>query len=409
MPNIKSTLTCTMSCVKMSKMKVGIITHYYNSTNYGGNLQAYALVECLHKLGYDVEQICYKTGDDALFCANEKAKTRRCGFMKIFFSVFHSLTHLAYRVIVSKRKKEVLRFNKNSIKHSKVVYQKNTLSNLAEDYDVLISGSDQVWHPNAVCDAYLLNLGEKSKVPYKMSYAASFSVNELTFEQKKYYGKCLNNINAISVREDSAVQLVESICGKGSQMVLDPTLLLSYNNWNIVSSERKMVKKYLFCYFLGSLTMQNSKIRKFAKEKGLKIVSMPFLNSLRQKDTFFGDYKLFNVSPYDFISLIKNAEYVFTDSFHATVFSLIFKKNFFVFNRENYIDMNCRIYSLTDLFDTGDRFCDSKEKCTLEYIESLPPINYDREFPKFEAMKEKSINFLKDNLKKAEEKLNEVD
>jgi len=393
----------------MSRMRIGIITHYFNSSNYGGNLQAYALVECLNELGYDAEQICYKADGDALFRGGENSKTKRCGLVKFLSKGFRSIFRFTHKIIVRKRKKAVLRFNRDSIKHSKIIYDKNTLKDIAKNYDVIITGSDQVWHPHAVCDAYLLNFGDSGKAPYKMSYAASFAVNELTDEQKKYYGKCLSSINAVSVREDSGIKLVASACTKKAETVLDPTLLLSYDSWNGLSSERKVAEEYLFCYFLGPMAIDKSKISRFAKEKGLKIVSMPFLNSIKQKDTFFGDYKLFNVSPADFVSLIKNSEYVFTDSFHATVFSLIFKKDFFVFNRENYVEMNCRIYSLTDLFDAGERFCDSKEKCTLEYISSLPPVNYDKGFPKFEAMREKSINFLKDNLKQAEENLNGID
>ena len=393
----------------MSEIRVGIITHYFNSTNYGGNLQAYALVECIHKLGYKAEQICYKADKSTLFRGSNNIQTKHCGFLKLFSKLFHSFCHFAYKVVVGKRKKTILRFNKESINHSKVVYELNTLNDIVNDYNVLITGSDQVWHPSAVCDAYLLNFSDKCRISYRFSYAASFAVNDLTCEQKIYYNKCLNNLDAISVRENSALRLVATICEKEAQMVLDPTLLLSYEDWNMVSSDLEIANKYVLCYFLGPMSICNSQISQFAKEKGLKVVSMPFLNSIRQRDTFFGDYKLFNVSPNDFVTLIKNAEYIFTDSFHATVFSLIFKKNFFVFNRENYIDMNCRIYSLIDLFDTCDRFCDNKEKCTLEYIKSLPSIDYDREFPKFEAMKKKSINFLKVNLKKAEEKLNVVD
>ena len=188
--------------------------------------------------------------------------------------------------------------------------------------------------------------------------------------------------------------------------MLDPTLLLSREKWDNVCANRKIDEAYIFCYFLGSLSIDYGKIIEFAHKRGLKVVMMPYLTGTSCDDSDFGDYKIYDAAPQDFISLIKYAEYVFTDSFHATVFSHIYKKNFFVFNRAELKSMNDRIYSLTSLFDTQDRFCDTKEKISLKYIEGLPPINYDRPFPKFEEMKEKSINFLKDNLKKAEEKIN---
>ena len=182
-------------------------------------------------------------------------------------------------------------------------------------------------------------------------------------------------------------------------------MLLSLEKWDNICSEQKIGEKYIFCYFLGALSVQNSEITQFAHKRGLKVVTMPYLCGTCHDDSNFGDYKIYDAAPQDFISLIKHAEYVFTDSFHATVFSHIYKKNFFVFNRAGLKSMNDRIYSLTSLFNTQERFCDTKEKETLEYIENLPPIDYSNPFLKLEEMKEKSIEFLKINLKKADENI----
>ena len=202
--------------------------------------------------------------------------------------------------------------------------------------------------------------------------------------------------------------MLQPLVDKKVEWVLDPTLLLSREDWDNICSVNKIEERYVFCYFLGELSLSNKKIIEFARSKNLKVVSMPYLAWTSKRDSNFGDYKIYDATPPDFISLIKHAEYVFTDSFHATVFSHIYHKNFFVFNRAGLKSMNDRIYSLTSLFDTQERFCDTKEKISLHYIEGLPPIDYGKTFPKFEAMKEKSINFLKENLKRAEEKINGI-
>lgn len=392
----------------MSKLTVGIITHYYKSLNYGGNLQAYALTYLLNFKGVNAQQICYTKSE------NIKHKSL---IVKIFNPVKVSryvLRKIYCRVEDRKHKNDlilrrnaILKFNSECIKHTDKVCGRTNAQEFVNDFDVFIVGSDQVWNPLWCDDVFLLNFVPQDKI--KLSYAAGVSARELTSKQVDMFKQALKTYTAISVRESNGVKLLQPLTNKKVENVIDPTLLLTANEWDKICSSEIVDQKYIFCYFLGGVGKYKKLITKFAKKNNLKIVNLPHLCGYQFSDERFADYKLYEVSPADFISLIKHAEYVFTDSFHASVFSHIYKRNFFVFNRKGFKAMNDRIYSLTDLFDTGDRFCDSKEKCTLEYIESLPPINYDREFPKFEAMKEKSINFLKDNLKKAEEKLNGVD
>lgn len=389
--------------------KVGVITQYYKSINYGGNLQAYALCFILNNMNCESEQICYaykREKQNNIFWV-----VARKGFGVLFGKVSHKLKALAnkkeiYKSAVLKRK-AFYHFNSELIPHSKIVFTNETIATTKNDYDIFITGSDQVWNIDNYNGAYRLDF-----VPFeknKMSYAAGVSSGKLQQKDKKIFRDTFKSYLAISVREKSAVGALQPLTNLQVEWVVDPTLLLTDKQWNEVCSQRKVQEKYLFCYFLGDPLIKVKNIIEFANRNGLKIVNFPYACGTSSSKSDFGDYRVYDASPQDFLSYVKHAEYVFTDSFHASVFSHIYKRNFFVFNRKGFKAMNDRIYSLTDLFDTGDRFCDSKEKCTLEYIESLPPINYDREFPKFEAMKEKSINFLKDNLKKAEEKLNGVD
>lgn len=389
----------------MSDKSIGIITFYYKSTNYGGILQSYALEAFLIQNGYkETEQICYKplypTKLNKLF-----------NLKKVIGYISNKLSHRKFKSEYAKSllgKQESFKdFTEGVIKHSVCVYNAENIEDAVKEYDFFIVGSDQVWNIDNYDFVYRLDFVPGNIT--KIAYAAGISNGRLTKRQKEIFRNSLNSFTAVSVRERQAVSLLQPLTDKTIEWVVDPTLLLTDNQWDEVCSQRKIQENYVFCYFLGSPLIEIRDIVDFAKKNGFKMVNFPYACGTSSHITDFGDYRVYDASPQDFLSYIKHAEYVFTDSFHASVFSHIYKRNFFVFNRKGFKAMNDRIYSLTELFDTGDRFCDSKEKCSLGYIESLPPINYDREFPKFEAMKEKSINFLKDNLKKAEEKLDGID
>ena len=375
-------------------MKVGIITFYHKSSNYGGVLQAYALCVIANRQ-IDAQQILYSKGLKASNITLKNLKT----MLKRFLSKF--LRKRCNKTL--KNRQLSFELFQSVVPHSNIEYDAQTIVNSLDVYDIFITGSDQVWNVAYYDDIYRLDFVPPTK--YKFSYAAGVSSGVLTKEQQEIFRKSLSTFDAISVREESAVKTLQPLTDKKVEWVLDPTLLLSPEDWNQICPPRRVAEKYVFCYFLGELALSNKKIIEFAHSKNLKVVSMPYLARTSRKDSDFGDYKIYDAPPPDFISLIKNAEYVFTDSFHATVFSHIYHKNFFVFNRAGLKSMNDRIYSLISLFNTQDRFCDTKAKISLKYIESLPPIDYNKEFLKFEEQKEKSIKFLRENLGKAKQKL----
>lgn len=390
-------------------MDIKIITLFYNSTNYGGILQSYALTKKINEFdNVKACQICYTKIVNA---SKKRIKLKKifnlplvCRYIRAKIIRLFSLGELKKIKDVKKKRSELFSvFVDKNIPKTLKEYNRYNIKELIDETDVFLAGSDQVWNVNFYDESYRLEFVPSSK--YKFSYAAGVSSGVLTDEQQEVFKKALTSFDAISVREKNAIDTLQALTDKRVEWVLDPTLLLSDKDWDQICSERKVKEKYVFCYFLGALAISNKKITKFAKSRNLKVVCMPYLWGTSKKDSNFGDYKIYDAAPHDFISLIKYAEYVFTDSFHATVFSHIYKKNFFVFNRAGFKSMNDRIYSLTSLFDTQERFCDTTEKGNLGYIESLPSIDYNRPFPKFDEMKEKSVNFLKENLKKAEEKI----
>jgi hypothetical protein len=203
------------------------------------------------------------------------------------------------------------------------------------------------------------------------------------------------------VREKSDVELLKDLCKQPIEWVLDPTLLLDAQQWKDVSSQRICKEKYIFCYFLGSENRPRKLARDYAKKYNLKLITIPYLTSEYPFSDFVkrkNEKRLYDVGVEDFLSLIKYAEVVFTDSFHAVVFSGIFKRQYFVFERAIGVSMNSRIKSLVDVYETPERFCDIESKESLDYLESLQSIDYSRNLLKLENMKEKSKKWLLGNL-----------
>ena len=215
---------------------------------------------------------------------------------------------------------------------------------------------------------------------------------DITFvDLDKYYQKALES--------KASVILID----KEVEWVLDPTLLLTKKDWDSILSDvhnNLPSKPYVLCYFLGNDIRDRILARKFAKERKLCLAVISHPAGFNSNDLCFGEKKLFDTGPKEFINLIKNADYVFTDSFHASVFSLIYNKQFFVFPRLGKEDMSNRIYSLLALFNCMDYFLDTKEKKTIEYINSLSSITYE-DLSKFETLKKKSLSFILKYIKKS--------
>ena len=188
-------------------MKVGITTHYYNSNNYGGNLQAYALCQVLQKNGVQAEQICYSalTKKRTPFqILKEKGLVAFCKLVaKRVLGVFKKIFNKNKKIkgFIAQRKANILAFNQK-IPHSDVVYNQDNIVEANDKYDMFITGSDQVWHPSAINKAYTL---EFVKNKPKISYAASLSVSELSDNQKEYFKEFIKDYSAVSVREENSV------------------------------------------------------------------------------------------------------------------------------------------------------------------------------------------------------------
>ncbi len=284
-----------------------------------------------------------------------------------------------------------------SIPHSKVCDGK-TVNELVNDYDYFITGSDQVWNFDCYRPAFFLDFVPSNK--RKISYAASISKDSLLDWQKTVFKNSLKSFSAVSVRENSAVDMIKDYSPVLVEHVLDPTLLLEREDYDKACSPRIIQEKYMFCYFIGDNKISRALAEEYAKANGLKVVTLPYLGKKwRSCDQKFGDYKLYSVSPNDFLSLVKHAEVVFTDSFHALVFSHIYQKEYYIFKRSQLDTMTSRLYSLTKLLQTEERLCFDSEKENLDYIGNLVKIDYGKTLLEFEDKKLKSKEFLLNSMK----------
>ena len=359
--------------------RVGIITMYHKSENYGGILQAYALTKKINSLGGNAKQINFDTRGNKIFSQKNTIKT----FVKSSIAKFLKMLSVHHFT-----KSRIIKKFRDAIPHTHPVNSDN-IKSILNDFDLFICGSDQVWNPSAMCNAYLLNFVPSEKT--KLSYAASISKDCLTQEEQQVFQKNLNTFSDISVREYNDVLLLEQCVNKKIEWVLDPVFLLSKQEWDELSSKRLLDKRYVFCYFLNEKNKNPTLIADFAKKTNSITVQIDGLSMFSKKIT---DKKIKNVGPAQFLSLIKNAEYVLTDSFHAMAFSFIFQKKFIVFSRNKERTMETRITSFLHLIDKNNLFLDAQTD-DINKLTDMDQMDYTIEYTDFENKKTHSINFLK--------------
>lgn len=388
-------------------MKIGIVTQYYKSTNYGGLLQAYALSAFLKKIGNDCEQICFNYYRKTKKSHRSFAEViRKRGLINFFGIVvnrifFNRLKNVFFHVNdkILTRQRACKYFRESVISHSDKIYDNETIKN-CQAYDVLITGSDQVWlcNVNNFHPGFWLSFAD-NRVK-KISYAASVSMNEIPFELHGFIRNALKSFDAVSVREKNDVKIIKDIIGeeKDVSCVLDPTFLLERTEWECLCEKNPFHgNQYIFVYLLGAKKEDRSFIKDYAKKHGLKVIFIPYMqNVYRSCDDFFGDVRLFDVSPQLFLSLVRDATFVFTDSFHGCVFSNIFHVNYFVFKRDldtSKLSMNSRLYSLLSILKMESRMVSNN--ISLHDLEEIPSINFETVDAIIDEERKKSVNFLR--------------
>ncbi len=341
---------------------VGVCIKYFHE-NYGGMLQAFATTKMLEKRGIDYELIRY----EKKYSIVQKIKF----IPRLFNSVLLKDKKEAFNKKMGMKKhpefakNDAIRmeaFHKFRDEHficlaePSVGYDKLCMD--ARRYDAVISGSDQLWSPAGLPTNYynLMFVPDDIK---KISYASSFGVSEIPWYQKKRTAQFINRIEYVSMRENRGREIVKELTGRDVPTVLDPVFSLSKEEWDkYIPVESFYDEPYIFAYFLGENPKYREEVRKLAKATGLKIVALRHLDQYVETDENFGDYAPYDVSPDKFLNLIRGAEYVCTDSFHGTCFSIINRKKFMIFNRysdTSKVSKNSRIESLCANLGVTDR------------------------------------------------------
>ena len=329
----------------MKRPKIGILSLYHDNYNMGGLLQAYALTYLLNKLDADAEQISL---DYKIYYSAGIKRTLK----KIKKSVQPLLINRRFQSRIS----NFSRFM-NSINHSRGCQE---LSSICNNYDKIVVGSDQVWGewlPDEALNLFLLGVDNFDGVRY--SYAASIGADEISEKGKEFYINNLSRFKTVSVRERGAQLALQKI-GIVARVDVDPTILLSTAEWNLVSKNVHKPEEYIFCYFLGKEKKYREVASEIASKLSLPIVTMPYVshNKSEEYDEGFGDYQDFESGPEGFIDLIKHAKVVLTDSFHATVFATKYHINFFSLARiiDGDSSSNGRLVDYLSMINMLDRF-----------------------------------------------------
>lgn len=361
-------------------MKIKTIT-CHDVYNHGASLQAYALQTYLSSQEHDVEIIDYKP--DYLSNHYKLWSVSNPVFDKPVVKQLYLLAKIPGRLIALLRKRKFDEFTQKYLRLTPHRYHSNEeLKTNPPKANLYIAGSDQIWNTlfqNGRDAAFYLNFA--SKGTKRVAYAASFATKDVVEEYKPFVCEMLQGFDSISLRERISLPLLQSLGRNDGVAVCDPVFLLSREQWDKILPTSSIEEKYLLVYD----TEQSNKIRDIAlliaKERRLKIFNV----SCSRKS--YVDKNFLASSPIDFVQLIRDAEFVVSNSFHATAFSLIFHRDFCVVNRSEAI--NVRMFSLLEQYGLQD-------KLVTDNLERLSnPIDYTKVQSKIEQDIEDSKQYLR--------------
>lgn len=362
-------------------MKIGILT-FHCAHNYGAVLQCYATQEFLRSKGYDVEVINYRP-EYLLkpYKIFDKDRIASNDFILSFKLLIVQLLLLYDRF---KRFRGFENFINKRLMTGKVV----TRNNIPSDYDVYLVGSDQVWNPKITYGfdtIYFANFPfEKGEKKY-ISYAASMESKNLDENQVEFYKKSLNNFDALSVRENALLKLLQPLTRKNITHVLDPVLMVHPEIWDSFSSDKHKTEKYVVVYQVRHNPNTLRIAHHIANQIGAKVkilVARLQFNPINGTDQ--------TATPEEFVDAIRNAACVVTTSFHGTAFSVVFNRPFYTVKLNDGWDT--RSMSLLESVELTGRLIDVDDEPTFTSID------YSIANQKLDKLRKKSQDYLLNNL-----------
>ena len=368
---------------------VGIIT-IHRIKNYGSVLQAYDLQKVCDDLGFQTEIIDYNFPNE-FHAANKYVEARRSqpnepNWIKLLYALDLMKQHRGISNFISRY--EHLSCNQYN--------SPRELEDRPPHYDIYITGSDQLWNPRH-CNgdpAFMLHFAPNESL--KISYAASIGTDSIPEELYPPYKTLLSRYTSISVRENSGVDVIKKVVDKDATVVLDPTLLLNYKQWNkIAAPKRQFKKKYILCYFLNYTFNAFPYVDQLAdymqKQTGFEIVRVARPpHRLGIPHTY---YRV-GASPEDFLALVRDAEIVLTTSFHGTAFAVNYGKPVFTVVQDRNASDSRQISLMHNLG------LDEQILSVTDPMPDLSKFSYDvrAEQERLEKLRHQSIYYLKNAL-----------
>ncbi len=359
--------------------KIGIVT-IHTDFNYGAVLQAVATQKFLEYNNYNAEIINY---ENKIIGMQSKILYKQDGKISGYIKTFVRNTLFGRFFYYKKAIKKIDRYRKISKEKYRDISEMNE-----SKYDILISGSDQIWNPiisRGIDPVFLLQFGNPRK---RISIASSIGSYKLDTKDKEIFKKAFTKFSAISVREDYAKTQISELTEKNIKVIVDPTLLLNEKEWwNLLGCDSKYAEKkekYILTYFVGENKRKyRPLVAEYAKLFDLPVWTIQYSNYSWKES----NKKILGASIADFIALIKNADLVITDSFHGVAFSINLGVNFIaVSNTANPI----RAKELLTKLNIEERM----DMCPNHYC----AVNYDVVNPKLAILRDDSKKWIIDAL-----------
>lgn len=358
-------------------MRVGIIT-FHASYNFGSALQAYALLTCIRQLGHDATIVDYHSRDQNQYKLISPLHPR------------HTFRVLNNYALLRKRRSSFREFTAEHLSLTKEHYsykKEDKLASLQRDFDCFVCGSDQIWNLNCtqgVVEPFFLSFaGNRRRVAYAPSLA--HTKFEPDYFDKQKVSELLSDFDYISVRESETLSLFQPLVDKSIDVVLDPTLLLSSEDYRNLISASPIEGDYIFVYLLRSCDELIDSAVTMAAKAGMKVAyvserTLPIPNGIN----------LFGIGPSEFLSAIANANVVLANSFHAAVFSVLFHKPFRIFATD---ESGARMRCLLGDLGIGERCVSAADSSPISNVD------WDEVERKLKELRLHSLEFLRKALR----------
>lgn len=364
------------------KKKIGILT-FHNAHNYGAVLQAYALKTKLNRMGYEASVLNYRNK----YIAKVYRKVLHIDFWKRdilpsrWGKVLREVRDVFYGLPEWQRQWKV--FEAFIAEHllngnSKILSLEDVANS---DCDVFVLGSDQIWARELTHGMDPVYFGQFAPEKKKISYAASVPNGSIPENEKPYFKQYLESLAHISVREEKLAEALRGLTGREVDTVIDPTLLLEKEDYqNLLLDEPLKKGDYVFAYFVVENEMVKKCAKKAAELLGCELIELHY----KKTPEIQGENIILDAGPREFLTYIRDAKLVVTNSFHGTVFSILFQKKFYSVYKENG-----RIENLLGFLGLMDRHIQAEADINLQQ-----EIDYGQSEGRLQEYRKQSVDFL---------------